>query len=184
MIDRDLGYGHKQEVTSDDEYEVTDDFNNLDAVGVIILNPEKDRILLVRRLVEKYDDLGKLIEPPKEKRNKVDANGEIILALPSGSGPLSDNPDDPDSAILKEVLSETGSQPIHLEKFHTYRKKGGNQGKKVGFYIATMSPDSLNPSSPHKDWPGWFPKSWFGTRITLPYAEHNQVVLDYLRERA
>jgi hypothetical protein len=95
------------------EYEITDDFSNLDAVGIIIIDPLKKRILLVRRLANEFDENGKPI--PKEKKNKVDSNGNIILALPSGSGPLSDDPENPDLAAMKEILSETGSTPTLLQ---------------------------------------------------------------------
>ncbi|MCC6711265.1 MAG: hypothetical protein IT416_02840 [Candidatus Pacebacteria bacterium] len=171
----------KPESTDLATYEVTDDFTNLNAVGIIIIDPSKQRILLVRRLANEFAENGQPI--PKEKKNKIDNNGNIILALPSGSGPLSDDPDNPDLAALKEIISETGSRPNSLEKFHAYQQKGAPDSPKVGFYIAQMDMDALNPQSKHKDWPGWFPIDWFGTKIVLPYAEHNQVVLDFIKER-
>ncbi len=163
-------------------YEIGEDFSNVDAVGAIVFDPEHKRILLVRRLEKETDETG--VQIPKDKRNKVDSNGNIILALPSGSGPLKDDPTNPDLAILKEIRSETGSFPALIRRFHTYKSNHAPNAKKVGFYIAEMSPDSLSLTNPHKDWPGWFPVEWFGDKIILPYAEHNQVVLDYLKEQS
>lgn len=182
MIDRQSGFTPELENNSP-TYEVTDNFDNLQAVGVIIVDPTKKRILLVRRIVEEFDENGDLIEISNALKNKVDSSGRILLALPSGSGPLSDNPAEPDQAVIKEILSETGNSPISLERFHAYKEKNNPKAKKVGFYIAVMNMDSLIPKSPHKDLPGWFPIEWFGSKITLPYSEHNKVVLDFISEK-
>ena len=166
-------------------YEITKDFNNVEAVGAIVLDPEEERILLVRRVEEEYDKNGEVIEIPKPLRNRVDSPDKIFPALPSGSGPLNKEcKGKPDEAIVKEIISETGTSPTFLRKFYSYKRVDVPNSKKVGFYVAKINPDLLNLSNPYKNWPGFFPLEWVGTKIVLPYAEHNRVVLDFLKERS
>lgn len=175
------------EVKKPISYEVTDDFTNLGAVGAIVLDPMHERVLLVRRLVnEKVLNPETQEEEPIDKtlKNKVDQPAEnIILALPSGSGALNDFPNDPVSAVRREVESETGSKPAFIREFHTYQRTDIPDAKKVGFYIVEMSPNINGPENKFKDWPGWFPIELVGTVITLPYGEHQQVILDFIREQ-
>lgn len=168
-------------------YEITDNFSELTAVGLIILDPLRERILLVRRLVNEFEENpdadGNLIPMAKEIKNKVDQRDKnIILTLPSGSGPLSDNPGDPDLAARKEIFNETQAWSAFLWRFHTYKRTDIPGGEKVGFYVVEMSPNFEGPRNEHKDLPGWWPIKMFGKKINIPYEEHNRVVMDFIKE--